>query len=205
MQLFLILVSVINYYHINRLHLFWKSFEWFCLQISSDAKYLFSSCPEYCDRGIIVDIVYYFQIWNEKEHDIIISRVISCHMPTIYIERPYICTALIIFTSINFGVISLLSWRTKCYLGWHFQVSLLHCLRWNKCCSMRTKSPYYQKKTCLRSFIVWYGVYGGCSSCLSIKLCVILICAMRNRDIFNLSFLDSLKTGFICSSRRFYQ
>ena len=28
------LVSVINHYHINGLHLFWNSFEWFCLQIS---------------------------------------------------------------------------------------------------------------------------------------------------------------------------
>ena len=37
---FLILVK--NHYHINGLHLFWDSFEWFCLQISSDAKY-FSS------------------------------------------------------------------------------------------------------------------------------------------------------------------
>ena len=36
------LVSVINYYHINVLYLFWDSFEWFCLQISSDPKY-FSS------------------------------------------------------------------------------------------------------------------------------------------------------------------
>ena len=36
------LVSDINHYHIDRLHLFWDSFEWFCLQISSDAKYFFS-------------------------------------------------------------------------------------------------------------------------------------------------------------------
>ena len=36
------LVSVIKHYYINGLHLFWDSFEWFCLQISSDAKY-FSS------------------------------------------------------------------------------------------------------------------------------------------------------------------
>ena len=33
------LVSVINRYHINGLHLFWDSLEWFCLQISSDTKY----------------------------------------------------------------------------------------------------------------------------------------------------------------------
>ena len=31
---FLFLVSIINHYLINRLHLFWDSFEWFCLQIS---------------------------------------------------------------------------------------------------------------------------------------------------------------------------
>ena len=34
--------SVINYYYTNELHLFWESFELFCLQISRDAKY-FSS------------------------------------------------------------------------------------------------------------------------------------------------------------------
>ena len=35
---FYFLVSVINHYCIYRLHVFWDSFEWFCLQISSDAK-----------------------------------------------------------------------------------------------------------------------------------------------------------------------
>ena len=39
---FQFLLSVINHYHINGLHLFWDSFKWFCLQISSDGKY-FSS------------------------------------------------------------------------------------------------------------------------------------------------------------------
>ena len=33
---------------------------------------------------------YYFQIWNEKEPNIIISRVISSHMGSMYIETPYI-------------------------------------------------------------------------------------------------------------------
>ena len=39
------LVSVINHYHSNGLHLFWDSREWFCLQISCDAKYF--SCFVY--------------------------------------------------------------------------------------------------------------------------------------------------------------
>ena len=34
--------------------------------------------------------VYYFQIWNKKEHKIIGSRVISSPMGPIYIETPYI-------------------------------------------------------------------------------------------------------------------
>ena len=40
------LVSVINPYHMNGLYLFWDSFEWFCVQISHDAKYfpLMSNC-----------------------------------------------------------------------------------------------------------------------------------------------------------------
>ena len=54
------LVTVINCYHINGLLLFRDSFEWFCVQINSDAKYLFLSCPKPCDLGLIVVIVYYF-------------------------------------------------------------------------------------------------------------------------------------------------
>ena len=42
------------------------SFEWYYLHISSDAKYFFLSCPRYCDWGLIVVIVYYFQIWSKK-------------------------------------------------------------------------------------------------------------------------------------------
>ena len=60
--------------------------EWYCLQISSDAKYFFLSWPRCGDQGLIVVIVYYFQIWNKKEHNIIISRVISSHMVPMYIE-----------------------------------------------------------------------------------------------------------------------
>ena len=42
------------------------------------------------DWGLIVVIVYYFQIWSKKEHNIIISRVINSHMGPMYIEIPYI-------------------------------------------------------------------------------------------------------------------
>ena len=86
------LVSVINHYHINGLHLFWDIFKWFCLQISSDTKYFFLSCPRYCDWRLIVVIVYYFQIWNKKKHNIISSRVISSHIGPMYIETPCIYT-----------------------------------------------------------------------------------------------------------------
>ena len=51
------------------LHLFWDSFWWFCLQISSDTKYFFLSCPRHCDQELIVVIVYYFPIWNKKKKD----------------------------------------------------------------------------------------------------------------------------------------
>ena len=50
---------------------------------SSDAKYFFFSCPKYNDQELIVIIVYYFQIWNKKEHNIIINRVISNHISPI--------------------------------------------------------------------------------------------------------------------------
>ena len=48
---------------------------------------IFLSCPRYCDRGLIVVRVYYFQIWNKKEHTIIINRVISSHMGPMYIDK----------------------------------------------------------------------------------------------------------------------
>ena len=39
------------------------------------------------EQGLIVVIVYYFQIWNKKGHNVIISRIISSHMGPIYIEK----------------------------------------------------------------------------------------------------------------------
>ena len=75
---------------INGLHLFWDSFERYCLQISCDGKYFFLSCPRHCNRGLIVVIIYSFQIWKKKEHSIIISWAISRHMGSMYIETPYI-------------------------------------------------------------------------------------------------------------------
>ena len=67
------------------------SFEWICFQINSDGKYFFFSCPKNCDQGLIVVIVYYFQIW--------LSRVISSHMGPMYIETPYIymCMCLYVY------------------------------------------------------------------------------------------------------------
>ena len=52
-------------------------------------KIFFLSCPRHWDLGLIVVIVYNFQILNKKERNIIIRRVISCHMCPIYIETPY--------------------------------------------------------------------------------------------------------------------
>ena len=87
---FQFLLSIINHYHINGLRLFCDSFEWFCLQRSSDAKYVFLSCS----RGIIVVLVYCFQIWNKKEHSLI-TRVISSHMGPMYIDASCISRGLV--------------------------------------------------------------------------------------------------------------
>ena len=62
------LITIIDHYHINRLNLFWDSFELFYLQICSDTKYFFLSCPRHCDQELIVVIEYYNNI---------IHRVIS--------------------------------------------------------------------------------------------------------------------------------
>ena len=67
---------------------FWDSFEWFCLQISSDAKY-FSSLV----RGIMIKDLYLYIIFSnlkQKKHNIIISSVIYNHMGSMYIETHYI-------------------------------------------------------------------------------------------------------------------
>ena len=76
--------------YINGLHLFLDNFDWFCLQINSDIKYFFISCPMHCDQGLIVVIIYYFKIRNKKEHNIISSRVIRSHMVPMYTETPCI-------------------------------------------------------------------------------------------------------------------
>ena len=64
-------------------------FEFLVLVISTDAKYIFLSCPRHCNRGLIVIIVYYFQI-RKKNKNIIISRFIRSHMGPTYIETAYI-------------------------------------------------------------------------------------------------------------------
>ena len=48
---------------------------------------IFLSCRRHFDQGLLMSIVYYFQIWNKKEHNIISSRVISRHMSPKYIEK----------------------------------------------------------------------------------------------------------------------
>ena len=64
---FRLLVSVINHYHI---FMGWTYFDTvlnnFCLQIGNNTKYFFLPYPRPCDQGLIVFIVYYFQIWNKK-------------------------------------------------------------------------------------------------------------------------------------------
>ena len=64
----------------------------FDLQIISDTKNLFLTCPRYCDRGLIAIMVYYFQIWNKKKN-IIFNRVSSCHMDPMYTETPNTTTS----------------------------------------------------------------------------------------------------------------
>ena len=73
------LVSVINCYHINGLGLFWDSFEWFCVQIISDTKYISLSCPRNCNWRLIVVKIYYFQIWNKKAGSGCIDTAIWMH------------------------------------------------------------------------------------------------------------------------------
>ena len=53
-------------------------------------KIFLLSFARHCDWGLIVVMIYYFQIWNKQEHIIIISKVISSHMGLMYSETPHI-------------------------------------------------------------------------------------------------------------------
>ena len=106
------LVSAINHYHINGLHVFWISFEWFCLQINTDTKYC-----SFLIKDIVIEVIYkalcfdvaqgrmngapnetrlwlrlnscysiLFSNLKQKEHNIIICSGFSCHMDPMYIE-----------------------------------------------------------------------------------------------------------------------
>ena len=86
------------------------SFKWFSFQRSSDANYIFLSCPRHCDRGLIVVIVYYFQIWNRKEYNIIISRVISSHMGPIILTHPILAVTWVPFPCILRHPILAITW-----------------------------------------------------------------------------------------------
>ena len=61
----------------------------------SKLSILFVSCSSHYDRGLIVVIVYYFQIWNLKEHIIISSRVINSPMGPIYIKTSFISNKML--------------------------------------------------------------------------------------------------------------
>ena len=63
---------------------------WKILSPNKWRKIFFISCERHCDQWLIVVLIYYFQIWNKKEHNIIISIVISSHMGPMYIETPKI-------------------------------------------------------------------------------------------------------------------
>ena len=67
----------------NGLHLFWFSWEWFCLQISSDRKYF-----PLLSKALWSRINTIFKPETNKEH-IIDRRVISRHMGPIYIETSW--------------------------------------------------------------------------------------------------------------------
>ena len=51
--------------------------------MSCDTKYFFLSCPRYCDWGLIVVIVYYFQIWNKKNTSFLIEFLAVTWVPCI--------------------------------------------------------------------------------------------------------------------------
>ena len=61
------------------------------------APNIFFSGPRLYDRELVVVLVYYFQIRNKKEYNIIISRVTSSHMGPVYIETLYIYIYIYIY------------------------------------------------------------------------------------------------------------
>ena len=49
----------------------------------------------YWDQGLIVVLVYYFQILSTKEHNIIICRIIGSQIGTMYFKAPCIINRII--------------------------------------------------------------------------------------------------------------
>ena len=97
------IVSAIN--HINGLHLFWGSFEWFCLQINSDAKYFFLSCSRHCDQRLIVVIVYYFQTWNKKRTRLSLVELLAVTWVPCILRHP-ILMGCIYFETVLIDIVS---------------------------------------------------------------------------------------------------
>ena len=90
---FKFLVTVINHYPSNGLHLFWDSFEQSSLQIS-DAK-----CFRLLSKALWLRInscysILFSNLKQNKKKYIIISRVISSHMGPMYIETLYVSSLL---------------------------------------------------------------------------------------------------------------
>ena len=84
----------------------------------------------------MVVIVHYFQIWNKKEHNIIINRITSCHMGPMYIE-----------TLIDTRAYNPKDVREKCRLKLE-QYSAMH--------RKKNVDPYSAIELFL-CFIVWFG------------------------------------------------
>ena len=98
---FKFLVSVVNHYHINGLHLFWNSFH---------AKWFFLSCPRHCDRELVV-VIFKFET-KKKEHNVIINRVISSHIGSVYIETLYITAEQSLYNVVVYFLKFICKWIT---------------------------------------------------------------------------------------------
>ena len=98
--------------------LYQYNFDYF-FSLNKCLKIFLLSCPRQCDRGLMVVIVYYFQIWSQKEQNIIIiSRVISSHMGSMYIETP-----IYIYIYI-YNQVMLIAWKPSLSLSLSLSPSL---------------------------------------------------------------------------------
>ena len=110
------------------MHQFWDNFDWFCLKISSDAKYFFLSYSRQCDQGLIVVIVFYFQIWNKKPTILLLIELLAVTWVP-FILRQWLANVFVILQLIPMGRATAGAKSTSIQEGDHIAPSWIYSIK----------------------------------------------------------------------------